>query len=330
MKRISYNQSAENPVVPGHRQLDPALEKWLEGYNKLLQDLQASGFKQTPSNAREGLANLTWTLVSEKPAIKWVNDDIVKGDEFDVSVRLYHPDPDSTLPVLIYFHGGGHMSGSISVYDRICRKMAQATQHLVVSVDYRRAPECRYPAGINDAVTVVKNIWATLDERELSYARQLSIAGDSAGGAISATLSHRAQLDPDLNIRRQVLIYPSLDYSMQFASVDLNATGYLLHKDKMKWFFEHYFNPQDDWMQASPLNMQFSDALPETLLITAEFDPLRDEGYAYIEKLKQAGVENRHVHFNDMVHAFMNMEDVVKTQCETLYSEIGTFLKAKV
>lgn len=327
MKRISFNQSAENSVTPSSRQLDPALEKWLEGYNKLLNDLLASGFKQTPSNAREGLANLTWTLVSQKPAIKWVRDDIVKGDDFDVCVRLYHPHPDRALPVLIYFHGGGHMSGSISVYDRICRKIAQATQHLVVSVDYRRAPECRYPAGINDAMTVVKNIWDTLDERQLKYARELSIGGDSAGGAISATIAHRTQHDPDITINRQVLIYPSLDYSMQFESVDLNGSGYLLHKDKMKWFFEHYFNPQDDWVQASPLNMPFSEALPETLLITAEFDPLRDEGYAYVEKLNEAGVKNRHVHFNDMVHAFMNMEDVVTTQCERLYSEIGTFLK---
>ena len=309
------------------RQLDPALDNWLQGFNKLLLELQQSGFKQTPTNAREGLANLTWNLVTDKPEVKWVQDDIVPGKTFDVSVRLYHPDPDSALPVLLYFHGGGHMSGSITVYDRICRKMALASQHLVVSVDYRLAPECRYPAGIVDALTVLKNIWNTLDQRKLKYTRELSVAGDSAGGAMTATLAHMTQHNPAIEIKRQLLIYPSLDYSMQFTSVDLNATGYLLHKEKMKWYFEHYFNPGDDWFEASPLNMEFSSALPESMVITAEFDPLRDEGIAYINRLNKAGVNNRHVHFDDMIHAFMNMEDIVKNQCERLYAEIGLFLK---
>ena len=116
------------------RQLSSKLENWLKEYNKLLKDLEESGFKQTPTNAREGLANLTESLVTEKPVIKWIQDDLVESEVFNVPVRIYHPQPESHLPVLLFFHGGGHMSGSITVYDPICRKFALATNHVVVSL----------------------------------------------------------------------------------------------------------------------------------------------------------------------------------------------------
>jgi len=308
------------------RQLSPELENWLKEYNKLLKDLEESGFKQTPTNAREGLANLTWTLVTEKPVIKWVQDDLVEGEKFNVSVRIYHPQPESHLPVLLYFHGGGHMSGSITVYDSICRKMALATNHVVVSVDYRLAPECPYPAGINDAITVVKNIWATLDQREVNYIHKLSIAGDSAGGAICATLSHSTQHDINVDIKKQILIYPSLDYTLQSESVELNGKGYLLHKEKIKWFFDNYFQHSENRREVSPLYMEFSGSMPESFVITAEFCPLRDEGFAYIQKLSDAGIRNKHLHFDDMIHAFMNMENLLKDQCAELYRNIDSFL----
>ncbi|MDM8515217.1 alpha/beta hydrolase [Desulfobacterales bacterium HSG16] len=310
------------------RQLASELENWLKGYNKLLKDLKANGFKQTPTNAREGLVNLTSTFVTEKPVIKWVQDDLVEGEEFNVSVRIYHPEPESRLPVLLYFHGGGHMAGSIIAYDSICRKMALATNHIVVSVDYRLAPECPYPAGIVDAVTVAKNIWATLGQRKVNYIRQLSIAGDSAGGAISATLSHYTQHDIDVDIRVQILIYPSLDYTMQSESIELNGDGYLLQKEKIEWFFDNYFQHDENRRKVSPLYMEFTGNLPESLVISAEFCPLRDEAFAYIQKLNDAGIRNQHLHFDDMAHAFINMENLLKDQCDRLYRNIARFLNS--
>lgn len=308
------------------RKLAPKIEEWLEGYNKMVEKLKANGFRPTSTNAREGLANLTSNLVTKKPAVKWIQDDMVEGKGFDIPVRIYHPRPEMSLPVLIYFHGGGHMAGSVSVYDPICRKLALAAQHIVVAPDYRLAPECPYPAGITDALKVVRRVWATLDARGVSYSPDLAIAGDSAGGAICATVSHTMQHDDVVNISKQILIYPCLDYTMESNSLTLNGKGYLLEKDKIAWYFDNYFQSGEDRRVHSPLFMEFTVGLPETFVITTEFCPLYDDALEYLIKLEGAGVANIHLHFPDMIHAFMNMEDVAKEQCHTLYSEIASFL----
>jgi acetyl esterase/lipase len=308
--------------------VSPKLQKWLDNYNNLLEIMAEKGFKQTATNAREGLAILTRQYVSESPDVAWIQDDLVMGPHYAVPVRIYHPEPDSKLPVLIYYHGGGHMAGSVTVYDPICRKLALKTKHILVSVDYRLAPECPYPAGVKDAYYVAKNVWSTLDARQIKYQRCLAIAGDSAGGALSATVSHISQYDAGLEIKRQALIYPSLDYTLGLDSVDENAAGYLLQKEKIIWYFDHYFQHGENRKSASPLHMECTSSLPQTLVVTAGFCPLRDEGLAYVKKLKAAGVPVDHMHLEDMIHAFMNMEDLVKAECESVYEKISDFLKA--
>lgn len=312
------------------RKLSPKIEEWLNGYNKLLEKLKENGFTSTSTNAREGLANLTATLVSGKPAVPWIQDDLVEGEQFDVPVRMYHPQPEVSLPLLIYFHGGGHMAGSVSVYDPIFRRIARAVNHIVVAPDYRLAPECPYPAGITDALTVVRYIWKTLDRRTVNYKHQLSIAGDSAGGAISATVSHTMQHEPDVSISRQVLIYPSLDYTMKSNSLAVNGQGYLLEREKIKWYFDNYFQSGEERRNCSPLFMEFTGRLPASFVITAEFCPLCDEALEYLIKLEGAGVSSRHLHYSDMIHAFMNMEDIAKEQCKKLYAEMAEFLNAPI
>lgn len=306
--------------------LNANLNKWLEQYYKLVNQLEAQGFKPTPTNAREGLANLTHSLVRNAQSIQWVQDDLVSGDFFDVPVRIYSPNPEEPLPVLVYLHGGGHMAGSVTVYDPLCRKIAVQTKHIVVSVDYRLAPECPYPAGINDALQVIHNVWSVLDERKLPYERQLSIAGDSAGGAMSATVAHRTQNEQLVQIHKQVLIYPSLDYTMSFPSIDSNGQGYLLHKDRIAWYFSNYTKRKRDSKEISPLFMSVSANYPPTLLISAEFCPLRDENLAYVKKLQKAGIEVNHLHFDSMIHAFMNMESLVPKECQLLYQKLDSFL----
>lgn len=308
------------------RKLSPKLEKWLEAYYWLVNKLLEEGFKQTPTNAREGLASLTETWVKKKLAVTWIQDDLIEGDEFDVPVRIYHPRPEEPLPVFIYYHGGGHMGGGITVYDPICRRLARETNHIVISVDYRLAPECPYPAGITDAVTVAKNIWQPLRNRDVNFIEELSIGGDSAGGAICATVANLSQFDADLAIRSQVLIYPSLDYTLGLESVNLNGQGYLLHKEKIEWFFDNYFLTGEDRKAASPLHMAFTQAMPESLVITAEFCPLRDEGLAYFQKVKRVGVRAEHLHFDNMIHTFINMEDLVEEECSAVYQKVNAFL----
>lgn len=308
------------------RQVSPKLKVWLDDFNIKVQQLIEGGFKPTSTNAREGLANLTKALVTDIPNVDWIQDDLVSGEEFDVPVRIYHPAPEKALPVLIYYHGGGGMAGSVTVYDPICRKFALATQHIVVSVDYRLAPECPFPAGVKDGYAVVQNIWAVLQQREVRYIERLSIAGDSGGGALAASVSAKAQFDDKVSIHQQVLIYPSLDYTMDTPSMDENAEGYLLQKGKIAWYFDNYFQDGEDRRAESPLYQPIASNLPETLIFTAEFCPLRDEGKLYCEKLADAGVKAKLVHFDDMIHAFLNMEDLVSDACLRVYQATGQFL----
>lgn len=308
------------------RNVSEKLKPWLENFNQQVTILVENGFKPTATNAREGLANLTKGLVTDIPDIAWVADDLVMNEQYNVPVRIYHPAPEQKLPVIVYFHGGGHMAGSITVYDPICRKLANATQHIVVSVDYRLAPECRYPAGVNDGYAVVQNIWATLDLREINYLKVLSVVGDSGGGALVASVACRAQFDESVTIKKQVMIYPSLDYTMDSPSMEQNGVGYLLQKGKIGWYFDNYFSATDDRVKASPLYGDITKALPETLVFTAEFCPLRDEGQSYCQKVNEAGGKAELIHFDDMIHTFMNMEDLVKEECEQVYRLIGEFL----
>ncbi|QBC45499.1 alpha/beta hydrolase [Iodobacter fluviatilis] len=308
------------------RQLSPKITPWLNQFNQQMAVLEANGYKPTCTNIREGLAYLTAVFVTDIPKIAWVQDDLVKSTGYPVPVRIYHPSPDHALPVLVYFHGGGHMAGSITVYDAICRKIAQAAKHIVISVDYRLAPECPYPAAVEDAYHVVKNIWHVLDDRKLNYLPQLSIGGDSAGGALSATVANKLQFEPNTPLHAQVLIYPSLDYTLSSASVVENGVGNLLSTKKVTWYFNHYFQHQEDRKTASPLFAEFSNKLPPTLVISAEFCPLRDEGIDYLAKLKKVGVATDHLHFSDLPHTFLNLENLVKEECQRTYQSIGAWL----
>ncbi|MBK0413101.1 alpha/beta hydrolase [Chromobacterium haemolyticum] len=265
-------------------------------------------------------------MVTPGPDIAWVNDDLVPGRDFTVPVRIYHPNPQRALPVLAFFHGGGHMVGSVSVYDPICRRLAAASQHVVVAADYRLAPESPYPAGLQDAAVVAKGLWQALDARGLPYARQLSLAGDSAGGALTSSLSALGQYDASLRIKRQVLIYPSVDYTLSQPSVDENGEGYLLTKARVAWYFDNYFQHAENRLLASPLHGEFSRKLPPTLLVSAGFDPLRDEAFLYADKLRAAEVEAEHLHLEGMVHAFLNLEAIVPDVCREVYQRIGVFL----
>ncbi|PSV44918.1 alpha/beta hydrolase [Photobacterium sp. GB-36] len=305
------------------RQLTTLLEQWLNSFNKVMDETIASGIPFTVPTVREGLAAITRELVTEIPDIALIENLTIKDK---VPIRIYHPQPETALPVLVFFHGGGHMSGSVEVYDPICRKLAQHSQFIVVSVEYPLAPEHPYPAAIDDGYLVLQSLFQTLIRAELNFVPQLSIAGDSAGGAICATLARMAQFDDEVEITKQVLIYPSLDYTLSFPSVNQNGMGYLLQQSSIEWYFSNYFQHNEDRRKASPVWGPYSMALPESLVITAEFCPLKDEGIAYVEALKKQGVEAEHIHFDQMIHAFLNMENIVKRECEQAYTSIGVFL----
>lgn len=307
--------------------LHPGLKEWLDNYNRTMRQLEQGGFKPTPTNVREGLDAMTRSLVREKPDIPWVGDDLVAAPfAYPVPVRIYHPEPDQALPVLVYYHGGGHMAGSVAAYDPICRKLAARTRHVVVSVDYRLAPECPYPAGVRDAFNAARHVRDALDARGVRHQPSIRLAGDSAGGTLSATVAHLAQHDAGLSVQAQALVYPSLDYTMSQPSLEENASGYLLERARIGWYFERYFQRAEDRKAASPLFMEAGAGFPDTLIVSAGFDPLRDEGIAYERKLREAGARAERLHFADMIHAFLNMESLAPDRASEVYAGIGAFL----
>lgn len=304
------------------------LQKWLDTFNNVtVPALIAAGFKPTSVNAREGLSNLTSSLETKGPDLA-VYDDIISATEYNVPVRIYHPDLTKTLPVIVYFHGGGHMGGSVTVYDVSCRKLAVETKHIVVSVEYRLCPENPYPAGVIDCFNATKHIWNVLDSRKLKYKKELTIAGDSAGGACATATAIKAQNDADISIKNMILIYPSLDYTMGTPSIKENEKGYLLEVTKIRWYFDNYFQHNEDRKLASPLFADISSGeFPRTFIITAQYCPLRDEGKLLYDKLIDIGHTAKYWNLENMIHTFMNMDSLCSEEVSKVYQEINNFLK---
>jgi acetyl esterase/lipase len=307
----------------------PALTPFLEQIRKAGEAFRQNGSQPTFANAREGLATLTRSFVTQPLPMARVVDALIPGPQWDVPVRIYHPDPEQSLPVLLFIHGGGHMAGSIAVYDGIARRLAKASSRITLSVEYRRAPECPYPSGLADVTQAAEGALNLLEKLGMLHEKRLAIAGDSGGGALAASLSHRADHGAGFSIEKQVLIYPSLDYTLSQPSVESLAKGYLLEKEKILWYFDHYFQGRENRKTASPLFMEVTHPFPETLVVTAGFCPLKDEGKAYAERLKQAGISAMHEEFGEMIHAFLNLEDLVPEDCERFYNLAGKFLQKK-
>lgn len=308
--------------------LSPKLQSFIDAVNIAAAEFKASGAELTPIQARKNLAKLS-AFLTQTPTIAAHTDSAVIVNNRNIPVRLFSASTDQALPLVIYFHGGGHMCGDIELYDSMCRKIANAGQCHVLSVEYRLSPEHPYPAGIEDAELVIEHIdqiTSTID-----FDGQLCIAGDSAGGAIcTSILMRRAtgqSLSTQTKIDKQILIYPSVDYTGSTESFNTNGVGYLLENSRINWYFDHYFMQGTDRREASPLFGPLPRVYPKTLVITADCDPLRDEGELYVTRLMERGIPVEHKQFKGMIHAFMNLEDLVETECQTLYQHIGAFIQ---
>lgn len=303
-----------------------ALRDWLAVIDRMNRLVSERGDPRTCTTAREALELLTRTHVTAPPDIPLVLNDLVAGHDYSVPVRIYHPAPAEPLPVIVFVHGGGHVAGSVSVYDPIARRLADAARHVVVSVDYRLAPECPHPAGLNDVISVISGIRPVLARRSCRFDPHLALVGDSAGGALCASAAHRLQHQPDVGIDSQVLIYPSLDYTLSSPSTLHLAEGFLLERERIEWYFDQYFQHGEDRYAASPLFMPIDGHLPRTLVMTAEYCPLRDEGEAYAARLHQAGVDAGEVMCRGVIHAFLNLQSLLPAVCDQAYAGIDGFL----
>jgi acetyl esterase len=247
-----------------------------------------------------------------------------------IPARVYIPknlrNRSGLSPSLMFFHGGGWVIGNLETHDVVCRKLAHEGEMMVISVDYRLAPEHRFPAAVDDAITATKWIAANAERLAIDPAR-LVVGGDSAGGNLAAVVSLAARED-GLRIAGQLLIYPSTDMSRRHPSHSEPETSVLLTHSVIGWFLNHYFGDADinDW-RASPARAKSLAGLPPAYVLTAGADPLRDEGDEYAARLKAAGVAVTYRHFPGQFHGFFTMGKLLN-QANVAVSEIATWLKA--
>ena len=267
----------------------------------------------SPKDARQLFRETRPASTPTPPEIGEVKD--VRAEQ--IPCRLYRPKgvPASTaLPALIFFHGGGWVIGDLETHDVLCRQLTAAAGISVVNVDYRLAPEHKFPAAVDDAWTATR--WVAAHAAELGIdASRLAVGGDSAGGNLAAVVALLARDHGGPALGLQVLTYPVTDVAAESPSYAEFADGFMLTRDSMRWFFDQYLASKDQAadFRASPLRAKSLTGLPPALIVTAGFDPLRDEGEAYARRLREAGVRVDTICYGGMVHGFVPMGRLIDT-----------------
>ena len=267
----------------------------------------------------------------EEPApVGRVSEYRIPGPESELPIRIYEPEGEGPFPALLYVHGGGWVLGDLDGVDQLCRLLVDAADCVVVSVGYRLAPEHPFPAPVEDCYAALR--WLA-DNPGIAHADpdRLAVAGDSAGGNLAAALSLLARDRGGPALDYQALIYPVTDRAFDTDSYAENAEGYFLTRADMEWFWEHYLKSDLDGANpyASPLRARDLADLPPATVVTAGFDPLRDDGVAYAERLSAAGVPVEHRNYDDMIHGFVTMlVDPGLSRARTEIERLGEDLRA--
>ncbi len=288
-------------------ELDPEVRELLDGME--LPPRRA----QTVKASREALDAV---LIDDEPRtpVDHVTEFEIPVEGGGVTVRAYSPDRTVTHPILVYFHGGGWVRGNIDTHDDLCRRLTNALDAVVLSVDYRRAPEHPFPGPLLDSYAAME--WA------VSYAdviggdpSRLAVGGDSAGGNLATAVSLMARDVDGPEIDLQLLLYPITDHAFNTTSYHENAEGFMLTRDGMRWYWDHYL-PRPLFGRhpyASPLQARSLEKLPEAVVVTAGYDPLRDEGTVYAQRMAADDVPVEHLHYPDLHHAFLSFPDLSVT-----------------
>jgi acetyl esterase len=237
----------------------------------------------------------------------------IPGPDGQLRVRIYTPLGAGPFPLLVYFHGGGWVVGAVETVDGSCRKLTNNGGCVTVSVDYRLAPEHKFPAATKDCFAALK--WVALNARSIgSDAGRIAVGGESAGANLAAVAALMARDNGGPKLAGQLLVYPVLDHRFDTESYLEHAHGYVITKELMIWFWRHYLRDESDAGNpyASPLQARDLSGLPPTALFTAEYDPLRDEGAAYARRLQQTAVPVFYKCWEGLPHGFFGMADVVK------------------
>jgi acetyl esterase len=268
----------------------------------------------SPAAAREVMFELAKMGGDPDPIVR-VQDSVASGPAGDVPIRIYTPDGEGPFPILVYFHGGGWVIGDRDTHDVPCRNLANRAQCVVVSVDYRLAPEHKFPAAPQDCLAATR--WAAANAAEFNGdPLRIAIGGDSAGGNLAAVVAQMARDEGGPALVGQLLIYPVTDYYIpDKPSYIENADGHLLTRDAMIYFWNHYLNSpvEADNPYAAPLRAADLSNLPAAFVLTAEFDPLRDEGEQYADRLSAASVQTHRKRYGGTIHGCVSLAGVLDT-----------------
>ena len=300
--------------------LDPQAQRVIDAMAALnLKPVEES----TPAVARESIRTRTAAL-GPFPDVAAVVDHRVPVSGGQIIVRAYSPGGPGPHPALVYYHGGGWVIGDLYSHDGLCRSITNAARCAVLSVDYRLAPESKYPVAVEDSYAALLWIVAKAERFGIDR-RRIAVGGDSAGGNLATVMALVARDRKGPRLALQVLIYPVTDHDLDTRSYRENATGYVLTREGMRWFWNHYLAREAQGREpyASPLRASSLAGLPPALIITAEYDPLCDEGEAYAARLRDAGVPVTLTRYPGMFHGFVRLTNVLD-KARTALDEIAS------
>ena len=256
-------------------------------------------------------ALMTAVIIPSTVEVATVENREIPGPAGALPVRIYRPAGDAPKPIVVFFHGGGWVVGSLDTHDHVARKLANEIDAVVVSVDYRMGPEDRFPAAVEDSFAALE--WAHAEAATIGGdPERLVVAGDSAGGNLAAIVAQMARTSGPA-VCFQLLVYPVTDYEFTSRSMEDNAEGFYLTRDMMRWFFDRYLNGPDeaDDPRVSPLRNADLAGLPPAFVLTMEYDPLRDQGVAYGDAMRNAGNHVENITYPGLFHGCFGMDEMI-------------------
>lgn len=311
--------------MPLHPQVQGLLKQFAEAGGK--------GFSEmSVPECRATFKGMMGMLPPSAAKLADVSDRKISGGSADVAVRVYTPTGNGPFPALMFFHGGGWVIGDLDTHDSVCRELSEGANCVVVSVDYRLSPENKFPAAPDDCFAATR--WVAENAASLKVdPSRIGVAGDSAGGNLSAVTALRCRDENGPKLKAQLLIYPVARMDgVASKSMEANASGYLLEKKDMEWFAGHYLGSDADGVNVnvSPILAKDLSGLPPALVITAEYDPLCDEGEDYADALQAAGVPTAKTRYAGAIHGFYGFypvldqgRDAINESCQWLKSQFA-------
>ena len=310
----------------GSRTMDPKAQI----VGEFVKSIRVPGYFPPLPELRQQLRTMVTLMDEPAPDLPRIEDIRIPGPAGALPARVYAPTPSAPLPAVAYFHGGGWVQGDLETHHGLCARLAGLAGVLVVAVDYRLAPEHKFPAAVDDCLAAYR--WLRARGREIGAdSARVAVAGDSAGGNLSAVVSQLTAAAGTPVPTCQVLIYPAVDFSLETDSHRELVDGHVIPRDRIVWYMEQYLRDEGDKadLRASPLRASSLAGQPPTLIVTAGFDPLRDEGRAYADRLAQAGVDVVHREYPGQIHAFVSLTKAIP-QGLACTQEIAEYLRRRL